>query len=488
MRYLIKNGTIIDPANRVATIGDILVADGKVERLYDLADLHSDREPIGPDVEVINARGCVVAPGFTDLHTHLRQPGEEHRETITSVSAAAAVGGFTTLCARPTTHPTPDNAAAIRQLRELVAHFGSVRIDVIGALTLGNEGRMLSEMRELAEAGCIAFSDGGRTIADTALMRHALSYAAALNLPVMVTCQDPSLAAGGVAHEGAVSVRLGLPGIPAAAEEAIVARDIALAEVTGAHLHISRVSTAGSVALIRAARARGVRVTAEVTPHHLTLTDRWLLGWLEERNEIETGRTGAHPDLSLPSWLNPSLLPPYDSSTRVEPPLRSIEHVEALVAGLRDGVIDAIAVDHAPLALVDRECEYGIAPPGISGLETALALTLTLVHRGEMDIVNLIAKLTEGPAQVLNRSPANLRPGATADIVIFDPERSWVVDPDHFRSRGRNTPLRGQRLKGQVMLTMAAGKIVFRRDDFGRQGQAAPQPSRLEGILESEET
>lgn len=486
MRYLIKNGTIIDPANRVATIGDILVANGKVERLYDLADLHTDREPLAPDVEVINARGCVVAPGFTDLHTHLRQPGEEHKETIASVSAAAAVGGFTTLCARPTTRPTPDHAAAIRQLRELADQYARVRIDLIGALTMGNEGQALSEMRELAEAGCIAFSDGGRTIANTALLRHALAYAAALKLPVMVSCQDPYLAAGGVAHEGAVSIRLGLPAIPAAAEEAIVARDITLAEATGAHLHISRVSTAGSVALIRAARARGVHVTAEVTPHHLTLSDRWLLGWLEERNEIETGRPGAHPDLSLPSWLNPALLPPYDSSTRVDPPLRSIEHVEALVEGLRDGVIDAIAIDHAPHALVDRDCEYGIAPPGISGLETALALTLTLVHRGEMDIVNLIAKLTEGPAQVLNRSPANLRPGATADIVIFDPERSWVVDPDHFASRGRNTPLRGQRLKGQVMLTMAAGKIVFRRDDFGRQAQAAPQPSRLEGILGAE--
>ncbi len=486
MRYLIKNGTIIDPANRVATIGDILVANGKVERLYDLADLHTDREPLAPDVEVINARGCVVAPGFTDLHTHLRQPGEEHKETIASVSAAAAVGGFTTLCARPTTRPTPDHAAAIRQLRELADQYARVRIDLIGALTMGNEGQVLSEMRELAEAGCIAFSDGGRTIANTALLRHALAYAAALKLPVMVSCQDPYLAAGGVAHEGAVSIRLGLPAIPAAAEEAIVARDIALAEATGAHLHISRVSTAGSVALIRAARARGVHVTAEVTPHHLTLSDRWLLGWLEERNEIETGRPGAHPDLSLPSWLNPALLPPYDSSTRVDPPLRSIEHVEALVEGLRDGVIDAIATDHAPHALVDRDCEYGIAPPGISGLETALALTLTLVHRGEMDIVNLIAKLTEGPAQVLNRSPANLRPGATADIVIFDPERSWVVEPDHFASRGRNTPLRGQRLKGQVMLTMAAGKIVFRRDNFGRQAQAAPQPSRLEGILGGE--
>jgi len=486
MRYLIKNGTIIDPANRVATIGDILVANGKVERLYDLADLHSDRELVSPDTEVINARGCVVAPGFTDLHTHLRQPGEEHKETIASVSAAAAVGGFTTLCARPTTRPTPDNAATIRQLRELTAQWARVRIDLIGALTLGNEGQVLSEMRELAEAGCIAFSDGGRTITNSALMRNALSYAAALRLPVMVSCQDPYLAAGGVAHEGAVSVRLGLPGIPAAAEEAIVARDIALAEATGAHLHISRVSTAGSVALIRAARARGVHVTAEVTPHHLTLTDRWLLGWLEERLEIESGRSGAHPDLSLPSWLNPALLPPYDSSTRVDPPLRSIEHVEALVEGLRDGVIDAIAIDHAPHALVDRDCEYGIAPPGISGLETALALTLTLVHRGEMDIVNLIAKLTEGPAQVLNRSPANLRPGATADIVIFDPERSWVVEPEHFASKGRNTPLRGQRLKGQVMLTMAAGKIIFRRDDFGRQAQAAPQPSRLEGILGSE--
>lgn len=494
MKYLIKNGSIIDPARRVATVGDVLVADGKVVQLFDLAELHAEREALDDgDVEIINARGCVVAPGFTDLHAHLREPGEEHKETIATGTLAAARGGFTTVCAMPDTEPPIDHAAVVRQVRQIARRDAHINVEVIGAISMGRAGKGLSEMQELVEAGVIAFSDGGRPVEDPSLMRNALAYARALDVPVMTHCEDLRLNAGWAMHEGPVSTRLGLAGYPAAAEEAMIARDIALAESSDTHLHICHVSTAGGVELIRAARARGVRVTAEVTPHHLTLTDRWVLGSLvnpppadpHADTQPQVRRRRQHNiELALPSWLNPALLPPYDPSTRINPPLRTEVDVEALIEGLRDGTIDAIATDHSPQALADKACEYGLAAPGISGLETALGLVLTLVHRGEMDLVNMVAKLTEGPAGVLGRSPATLRPGARADIVIFDPDRIWIVDSNEFVSKSHCSPLDKQQLKGQVMLTMAAGRIVFRRDGFGKSNPAQPpQPSRLEGIL-----
>lgn len=489
MNYLIKNGSIIDPARRVATIGDVLVVDGKVAWIIDLAEMGSEPGPIPEGTEVIQAGGCVVAPGFTDLHAQLGEPGEEHRETIASGTRAAAHGGFTTICAMPGTVPAVDRAGVAHQVRAIAARDGLVRVDLIGAITLGREGKVLTEMVELAEAGCIAFSDDGRSIADPALMRSALAYAAALGLPIIAHCEDSRLGAGWAMHEGAVSTRLGLPGLPAAAEELIIARDIALAEDVGAHLHIAQVSTAGGVALIRAAKERGSRITAEVTPHHLTLTDAWVLGRLAPRpTPPEATKKGKRrhrdaPELGLPPWLDPALLQPYDSATRVSPPLRTERDVEALIAGLHDGTIDAVATGHAPQSRVEKECEYGLAAPGISGLETALGLVLTLVHRGELDLVNTVARLTEGPAQVLGRSPATLRPGAPADIVVFDPEQMWTVDTARFVSRGKNSPLHGQQLKGQVMLTMVDGQIAFRRGDFGRGGRGGPQTSRLSGIL-----
>lgn len=501
MRYLIKQGSIIDPAQRVATVGDVLVENGKVVQVFDLAEMTPDRDSIGENVEVINARGCVVAPGFTDLHTHLREPGEEHKETISSGTLAAARGGFTTICAMPNTNPPHDRAAVVRQVRQIARREGCVRVEVIGAVTLGRAGTTLTEMAELVEAGCIAFSDDGSPVSDPTVMRNALAYASMLGVPVMSHCEDTRLNAGWAMHEGVVSTRLGLPGYPAAAEEVQIARDIALAELTGAHLHICHVSTAGGVALIRNAKERGVRVTAEVTPHHLTLTDRWVLGALSNHDQLDTrsesargatGRRGRAKKSNLPAdstiqtWLNPRHLPPYDTSTRVSPPLRGEEDIEALLEGLRDGTIDAIATDHAPHATVDKECEYGLAACGISGLETALGLVLTLVHRGEMDLVNVSAKLTEGPAEVLGRAPSTLRPGARADIVIFDPDRPWTVDTASFASKGKNSPLHGQQLKGQVMLTMVGGLIVFRRDDFGRDPGSKHQASRLDGILTNE--
>lgn len=497
MRYLIKNGSIIDPAQRVATVGNVLVEDGKVTQVFDLADLGADVGPIGDDVDVINARGAVIAPGLIDLHVHLREPGEEHKETIATGTRAAARGGFTTICAMPNTRPPHDRAGVVRQVREIARRSGVVRVEPIGAVTLGREGKTLSEMAELVEAGCVAFSDDGSPVSDASMMRNALAYAAMLDVPIMSHCEDLTLSKGWAMHEGAVSTRLGLPGYPPAAEEVQIARDIALAEMTGAHIHICHVSTAGGVALIRAAKARGVRVTAEATPHHLTLTDRWVLGSMNESQggdgeELREGsprsrrRRKRDSGLSLPGWLDPTVLAPYDTSTRVSPPLRGDADVAALIEGLRDGTIDAIATDHAPHSRVDKDVEYGLASPGITGLETALGLVLTLVHRGEMDLVQLIAKLTEGPAAVLGRAPATLRPGSRADIVIFDPDQTWMVDPNDFASKGKNTPIAGQQLKGQVMLTMASGQVVFRRGNFGAGPGTLRQASRLEGILDEE--
>jgi dihydroorotase len=319
-----------------------------------------------------------------------------------------------------------------------------------------------------------------------------LSYAAMLDVPVLTHCEDLRLTKGWAMHEGVISTRLGLPGFPASAEEALIARDIGLAELTGAHLHICTVSTAGGVALIRAAKERGIQVTAEVTAHHLTLTDRWVLGSLGANDPPIAKRASrgrrAETGLGLPAWLLPTRLPPYDPSTRVSPPLRTEDDCEALIEGLRDGTIDAIVSAHSPQSSVEKECEYRLAEPGISALETALGLALTLVHRGKMDLVELVAKLTEGPANVLGRSPATLRPGQHADIVIFDPEAHWTVDPTAFVSKSRSTPLVGQQLRGQAMLTMHRGEIVFRRGNYGEAGTNQPQQaSRLEGILGSDE-
>lgn len=498
MRYFIKNGSIIDPVQRVATVGHVLVEDGVVSQLFDLAELSQEQEPSGADLEVIHANGCVISPGFTDLHVHLREPGQEYKETVATGVQAAAHGGFTTICAMPNTEPAADRVSVIQQVQAAVRRAGPIQVDLVGAITLGRAGQTLTEMAELAEAGCIGFSDDGSPVMDPAMMRHALTYASMLDIPLMCHCEDTRMNPGWAMHEGAVSTRLGLPGYPAAAEESHIARDIALAELTGAHLHICHVSTAGGVNLIREAKARGVRVTAEVTPHHLTLTDRWVLGSLATdeptvaHGNAETAASSTaeetQPQVGSRLRLNARLLSPYDTSTRVSPPLRTMEDVEALIEGLQDGTIDAIATDHAPHALQDKQQEYGVAACGISGLETALALVLTLVHGNEMDLMNIVARLTEGPAQVLGRSPNSLRPGTRADIVVFDTESIWTVDTAAFVSKGKNSPLHGQQLKGRVMLTMAGGDIVFRHAAFGTGDTGALQSSRLEGILPEEQS
>ena len=433
----IHNARVIDPALGRDGVADVVIVDGRISR-------------VGPDegsavieADRIDATGLVVAPGFVDLHTHLRQPGFEYKETIASGTAAAAAGGFTTVCAMPNTNPPLDSRAAVESLLREAEESARVRVLPIGCISAGRAGRELAPAGELAEAGVVALSDDGDAVADPSLMRHALEYSTAFALPVSQHCEDPSLVRDGHMHEGWVATRLGLRGRPASAEETMVARDIALAELSGAHLHIAHVSTAGSVTLIRAARERGAHVTAEVTPHHLTLT----------HEEVAFGDDGG------------MLL--YNTSAKVNPPLREQSDVEALRAALSDGVIDAIATDHAPHARMDKEIEFDLAAAGISGLETAFALCMTLVHDGDLDLPTLIERLTAGPVRAWHLDTAagveglgTLAPGAAGDLTILDPEAEWTVVPTEFASLGRNTPLAGRTLRGRVVATVAGGRVV----------------------------
>lgn len=430
----IRGGRIIDPANGIDAVGDVLIADGHVAA-------------VGPDAgreaaQAIDARGLVVCPGLVDIHCHLREPGFEHKETIATGTLAAARGGFTTLCAMPNTQPPVDTAATVEFVLRTAAAQGTVRVLPIGCVSAGRQGKELAELAELAEAGVVAFSDDGDPVADPHLMRRALEYASMLGpalssskgLPVIDHCEDKALSAGGVMHEGWVAARLGLPGIPAAAEEAMVARDIALAELTGSRLHLAHVSTAGSLELIRQAKRRGLPVTAEATPHHLTLTHEAVLA--------------------------------YDSNAKVNPPLRSRRDVEALIEGLLNGTIDAIATDHAPHAVEDKLCEFDQAAFGISGLETALALCLSLLHEGRISLPMLIEKLTIGPVRALGldrriEGLGTLSVGSPGDVCLFDPEEEWTVEPERFASKGKNTPLAGRRLRGRVAATVYGGRVVY---------------------------
>ncbi|HEY8489623.1 MAG TPA: dihydroorotase [Dehalococcoidia bacterium] len=439
---LIRGGRVLDPGRGLDTVGDVLIRNGRVVAAGPAQTGRADL--------VIQAAGLVVCPGFVDLHTHLREPGLEHKETIATGTLAAARGGFTTVCAMPNTEPAADTRSVVEFVLRRAAEAGHVRVLPVGAVTKGRAGRELAELGELAEAGAVAFSDDGSPVADAGLMRRALEYASAFGLPVSDHCETPELARGGVMHEGWVATRLGLRGQPAAAEESMVARDLQLAELTGARVHIAHVSTAGAVELIRRAKERGVPVTAEVTPHHLTLT----------HEAVAWGPDGADGPLR------------YDTNARVNPPLRSRADVEACVQGLRDGTIDAVATDHAPHALVDKQVEFDLAAPGISNLETALAQVLTLVHAGLLDLPALVERLTAGPVRAwgLDRwveGLGTLREGAPADVTVFDPDEEWTVDPTAFASKGRNTPLAGVRLRGRVVATVAGGRLVYAAERVG---------------------
>jgi dihydroorotase len=435
----IHNARVIDPALGRDGIADIVIVDGRIAR-------------VGPnegdavlDADRIDATGLIVAPGFVDLHVHLREPGFEYKETIATGTAAAARGGFTTVCAMPNTMPALDSRPAVESVLREADASAMVRVLPVGCITRGREGKELAPAGELARSGVVALSDDGDAVADARLMRHALEYSTVFGLPIAQHCEDPALVMDGHMHEGWVATRLGLRGRPASAEETLVARDIALAELAGAHLHIQHVSTAGSVALIRAARARGTHVTAEVTPHHLTLT----------HEEVAFAIAGDYTHIG------------YHANAKVNPPLREQVDVEACIAALRDGVIDAVATDHAPHSVSDKDIEFNLAAAGISGLETAFGLLMTLVHSGQLELTTLIERMTTGPVRAwgLDRRPGleglgTLAPGALGDLVLLDPDAEWIVDPTEFASMGRNTPLTGRRLRGRVVATVYGGRVV----------------------------
>jgi dihydroorotase len=437
VRLLIRGGRVIDPANDVDEVRDVLIEDGRIAGSG--RDLTADR------AETVDASGFVVAPGFVDLHCHLREPGQEHKETIRSGAEAAARGGFTTICAMPNTTPAIDNRGLIESVLER-AREAPVRVLQIGAVTRACEGKELADLAEMAGAGAVAFSDDGKPVADAGLMRRALEYSLALGGPIIDHCEDPSLSRGGVMNEGWVSVRLGLAGIPAQAEESAVARNIQLVELTGAALHLGHISTRGSVELVRQAREKRLPVTAEVTPHHLTLTEELALG--------EQGAQGSRVDHA------------YDTFAKVNPPLRSRADVEACVRGLAEGVIDCIATDHAPHASEDKLCEFDVAAFGISGFETAFGLVSSLVGAGHLQLPGLIERLTVAPARALGLERAvpgigRLGDGSPADVVIIDPNEPWIVEPERFASKGKNTPIAGRELTGRVKATIADGQVVW---------------------------
>ena len=425
---LIKGGRIIDPSQKIDETGSLLVAEGKIAWRG-----KGEATPPRNDYEVFDAKGLVVCPGLIDLHSHLRQPGYEEKETISSGTRAAARGGFTTVCCMPNTNPPLDNQTAVEYIKSTAATEGVIRVLPIGCISKGRKGKELAEMGELAAAGVIAFSDDGEPALNSYIMRQALDYSRAFGLPVTDHCEDTILTEGGQMNEGVVSAKLGLRGIPNAAEDIIVARDLALAQLTGGWIHIAHTTTEGAVELIRRAKEKGIKVTAEVTPHHLTLTEERVIG--------------------------------YDTNAKVNPPLRTERDIEALIQGLNDNTIDIIATDHAPHTEGDKLCEFALAPFGISGLETALGSLMGLVHKKKLGLPTLIAKLTSEPARILGGKGGGvgtLAIGAPADVTVFDPDREWVVATKDFASKGKNTPLEGEKLKGRVIATIYQGKIVFK--------------------------
>lgn len=421
---LIKAGRIIDPAQGLDFIGDILIKGGKIAALENELDY--------PEVEIIDAAGKIVVPGLVDIHVHLREPGYEAKETIETGTKAAIKGGYTAIACMPNTKPVADNAAIISAILDKAQYSAACRVYPIGAITKGQKSEELAEMGDMAQVGAVGFSDDGKTVANSELMRLALLYVKALDTPILAHCEDESLAEGGQMHYGYHSTVFGLKGIPAAAEEIIVARDIILAEETDSKLHVCHVSTAGSVELIRAAKARGVKVTAEVTPHHLTLT-------------AEAVGT-------------------YNTAFKVNPPLRTEQDIRALKKGLQDGTIDCIATDHAPHTEEEKATEFGYAPFGMVGLETALPLMWeTLVEGGILSPIELISKMSTVPASILNIPGGNLKVGSTADITIIDPAATEILDRNTLLSIGKNTPYHGRKLTCLADTVLVGGEIKYKR-------------------------
>jgi len=412
---------VVDPG-RVNGPADVLIENGKIVA-------------VGPKLKapanatVIDATGRVVMPGFIDLHVHFREPGFEYKETIQSGTAAAAAGGFTSVCCMPNTSPVNDNQSITEFILEKARTAGNANVFPIGAITKGSEGKELAEIGDLRRAGCVAISDDGLPVMNSLVMRRAMEYAIAFDVPVVDHCEDLHLSEGGCMNEGFVSTQLGLPGMPAAAEDVMVARNLALAELTGARLHLAHLSTAGSVRMVRDAKARGIKVTAEACPHHFMLTEEACCG--------------------------------YNTHAKMNPPLRTGTDVQAIKDGLRDGTIDVIATDHAPHATQEKQQEFAAAPNGIVGLETAWPLTLTLVEEGVLSLEEAVAKLTTEPAKAFSLKKGTLAPGADADVAITDLQEGWEVDPARFRSKSRNTPFAGWKVKGRITTTIVGGRVVY---------------------------
>ncbi len=423
-KLLIKNGRIIDPASGLDKVGDILIKGGLIVRIGE--DLHAT------GVIGFDASGLVVAPGFIDMHVHLREPGFEHAETIESGSKAAAAGGFTSICCMPNTKPVNDDAAVTRYIIERAGHSAIVNVFPIGAITEDSAGEKLASIGSMKEAGAVAISDDGRPVMNSRVMRRAMEYARAFNVPVIDHCEDLNLSAGGDMHEGFQSVRLGLRGIPSSSEDVMVSRDILLSELTGARFHVAHLSSRRSLEMVADAKARKLPVTCEVSPHHLALTEA---------------------DVNC-----------YDSNYKMKPPLRSAADTEALVEGIAAGVVDAIATDHAPHPGSEKMQEFEKCPFGIIGLETALAVALEkLVHSGRVSLARLIELFTTGPARILGLNRGRLEVGAPGDVTIFDPDLSWTYDVNRSFSRSKNSPFHGRTFRGAPVATVVNGVVVWRR-------------------------
>ncbi|PLX80121.1 MAG: dihydroorotase [Desulfuromonas sp.] len=422
MSILIKNGRLIDPANDIDGTFDLLILDGKIARIDKKIDDSAE--------EVIDASGKLVTPGLVDIHVHLRDPGLEYKEDVISGTAAAAAGGFTSVACMPNTKPVNDSLPVTQYLIRKAKEEGSANVFPVAAVTKGSKGETLTEMGELKEAGAVGFSDDGLPVINSELMRRALEYSRPFNMPIISHAEEKSLVGDGVMNEGFVSTELGLKGIPWVAEDAMVARDVMLAELTGGHLHVAHISTKGAVDIVRQAKARGVHVTCEATPHHFTLTEEAVRG--------------------------------YNTNAKMAPPLRHADDVEAVRAGLADGTIDAIATDHAPHHVDEKNVEFNIALNGITGLETALPLTLRLVNDGVIPLQQAIALLTCGPATALGIPRGDLSIGAVADVTVIDQERKWTFDPETSRSKSHNTPFGGWELQGGAEVTILAGHVSYR--------------------------
>jgi len=424
MKTLIKGGRLVDPGQGLDEPRDVLMDKGKIEALLDPGG------KVSTGVKTVDAKDCLVVPGLIDMHVHLREPGQEYKETIASGAAAAAAGGFTAVACMANTKPCNDSAAVTDYILERAKAAKQVFVYPIGAATPGLSGEGMAEIADLKEHGCVAISDDGRPIMNAELARRLLEYCKGFDIPVVSHPEDLNLSAGGAMHEGYISTQLGLPGIPAEAEEVMVARDILLAELTGGRLHLAHVSTAGSVRLVREAKSRGAAVTCETAPHYFTLTQ-------EAVRDLE-----------------------YHTSTKMNPPLRTQEDREAIIQGLRDGTIDAIASDHAPHSPVEKDVEFILAMNGIVGLETSLGLALKLVHEGWLSFSQLVERMSVAPARILGIPGGTLRPGSPAHVTVIDPAREWTVDVAQFKSKSRNSPFQGWKLRGRAVQVWVEGKKI----------------------------